>query len=452
MLQCKDVWWELPRLWLCTAVLMRGRYIYVANVGDSRAVVSEAMPDGSVVARDLSSDQTPYRQDELQRVRACGAVVLTLDQLEGIKDPTIDCWTNELDDDGDPPRLWLPDNMFPGTAFTRSLGDGIAERIGVFAEPEVLIKRLTPRHRYIVIASDGVFEFMPSQKVVDVVSKFADLEEACVAVCSEAYRLWLCNETRTDDITIILLEISGLDDDGVEEEDVLITSPPGGVSGAIGHHSGSGTVFLPVDGNPSEESTVDLAALARPISKEEEDVLNQVALSNIVLADLTPEERAAVYSVVQKYDIKAGDAVISGAPPAPRPLAAAPSLSAARPRRSCLRPEAASFASPRGPHNHALLRPGPRVSPAAKPAPRSPLRGHPVVAIVRCMVTPTLAISHQAPPPALSSAEGEPGTGFFIVKKGRLSVLMAPEPGAKTELVHTYVVEPGQVGRSPWKP
>lgn len=297
------------------AVLMRGRHIYVANVGDSRAVVSERAPDGSLIARDLSSDQTPYRQDELRRVRACGAVVLTLDQLEGIKDPTMDCWTSEYDDDGDPPRLWLPDNMFPGTAFTRSIGDAIAERIGVFAEPEVLIKKLTSRNRHIILASDGVFEFMPSQKVVDMVSKFTDLEEACVAVCSESYRLWLSNETRTDDITIILMELVGLEDDGLPEEDVLITSPPHGVAPPGGAVPGAlGTVtFAPVEGNSDEELAADLAQIAHDITPEEEELLNAVAMSNIVLADLTPEERAAVYSVVRRYKVKAGDAVISGA-------------------------------------------------------------------------------------------------------------------------------------------
>ena len=45
------------------------------------------------------------------------------------------------DDDGDPPRLWLPDATFPGTAFTRSLGDKIAESIGVCADPEAQRER-----------------------------------------------------------------------------------------------------------------------------------------------------------------------------------------------------------------------------------------------------------------------------------------------------------------------
>jgi serine/threonine protein phosphatase PrpC len=44
-----------------------------------------------------------------------------------------------------------------------------AERIGVFAEPEVVTKTLSAQHPFIVIASDGVFEFLSSQSVIDMV-------------------------------------------------------------------------------------------------------------------------------------------------------------------------------------------------------------------------------------------------------------------------------------------
>jgi hypothetical protein len=64
-----------------------------------------------------------YRRDECERVKAAGARVLTLDQIEGLKDPSVEAWTTEEDDDGDPPRLWFPNGMYPGTAFTRSIGD-----------------------------------------------------------------------------------------------------------------------------------------------------------------------------------------------------------------------------------------------------------------------------------------------------------------------------------------
>ncbi|GJM90877.1 hypothetical protein PR202_ga07198 [Eleusine coracana subsp. coracana] len=120
------------------------------------------------VAVDLSIDQTPYRSDELERVKECGARVLTLDQIEGIKNADVQCWGTEESDDGDPPRLWVQHGMYPGTAFTRSIGDSVAESIGVVADPEIFILDINSSHPFFVLASDGVFEFLSSQTVVDI--------------------------------------------------------------------------------------------------------------------------------------------------------------------------------------------------------------------------------------------------------------------------------------------
>lgn len=141
----------------------------MANSGDSRAVIAEKRGN-EIVAVDLSIDQTPFRVDELERVKLCGARVLTLDQIEGLKNPHVQCWGNEEgDDDGDPPRLWVSNGMYPGTAFTRSIGDSIAESIGVVPNPEIVVLELGPQHPFFVLASDGVFEFLSSQTVVDMV-------------------------------------------------------------------------------------------------------------------------------------------------------------------------------------------------------------------------------------------------------------------------------------------
>lgn len=149
-------------------VLVIGDKIYVANVGDSRAVI--AVKDGNrILAEDLSLDQTPFRKDEYERVKVCGARVLSVDQVEGLKDPNIQTWGNEESQGGDPPRLWVQNGMYPGTAFTRSVGDSTAEKIGVVADPEVAVVQLTPNHLFFVVASDGVFEFLSSQAVVDMV-------------------------------------------------------------------------------------------------------------------------------------------------------------------------------------------------------------------------------------------------------------------------------------------
>jgi serine/threonine protein phosphatase PrpC len=46
-----------------------------------------------------------------------------------------------------------------------------AERIGVFAEPELEFRYLGANDSFLIIASDGVFEFISSQHVVDMVSR-----------------------------------------------------------------------------------------------------------------------------------------------------------------------------------------------------------------------------------------------------------------------------------------
>ncbi|KAM0869885.1 hypothetical protein ACQ4PT_040389 [Festuca glaucescens] len=147
-------------------ILVRGRTLYIANAGDSRALIAEKKGE-DIIAVDLSIDQTPYRTDEVERVKECGARVLTLDQIEGLKNPDVQCWGTEESDDGDPPRLWVENGMYPGTAFTRSIGDSVAESIGVVANPEIFILELSASHPFFVIASDGVFEFLSSQTVVD---------------------------------------------------------------------------------------------------------------------------------------------------------------------------------------------------------------------------------------------------------------------------------------------
>ena len=64
-----------------------------------------------------------------------------IEMLGALQDPTIQCWTTEEEDDGDPPRLWAPDAMYPGTAFTRSLGDAGDALAASLADPAA-----TPEH------------------------------------------------------------------------------------------------------------------------------------------------------------------------------------------------------------------------------------------------------------------------------------------------------------------
>ncbi|CAL1411615.1 unnamed protein product [Linum trigynum] len=248
-------------------VLVVGDTIYVANVGDSRAVM--AVKRGNrIVAEDLSCDQTPFREDECERVKKCGARVLSVDQVEGLKDPNIQSWGDEESDGGDPPRLWVQDGMYPGTAFTRSVGDHTAELIGVIAEPEVSVVQLTQNHVFFVVASDGVFEFLSSQVVVDMAARYGDPRDACSVIAGESYKLWLDHENRTDDITILIVQIKDLINpgntggtDGTAVADKSVASPRQG--------KGSVDVSMRTESETCQTLRTDLSDKQGPASRSQ---------------------------------------------------------------------------------------------------------------------------------------------------------------------------------------
>ncbi|KAL6657483.1 hypothetical protein ACP70R_005263 [Stipagrostis hirtigluma subsp. patula] len=259
------------------AALVAGAALHVANVGDSRAVAG-VWRDGRVVAEELSWDQTPFRADERARVKACGARVLSVEQVEGMRDPESEGW---VPDEGDPPRVWARDGLYPGTAFTRSLGDVAAEAVGVIAEPEVKSVEITPAHLFFVVASDGVFEFLSSQEVVDMVAMYQDPREACSAIAAESYKLWLQHENRTDDITIIIVHIRDSENSGPAGSDKVDCSSSG-ASIALHPMQSEIPVFV-----PSEESHLNRFA-ATEMQSSSSDSPTERSLSCVVPSPTHP--------------------------------------------------------------------------------------------------------------------------------------------------------------------
>lgn len=70
---------------------------------------------------------------------------------------------------------------------------------------------LSANDKFAIIASDGVFEFLTSQAVVDMMGMFASPMDAAKHIVSESYRLWLTYDDRTDDITIIVILFDDLE-------------------------------------------------------------------------------------------------------------------------------------------------------------------------------------------------------------------------------------------------
>ena len=84
----------------------------------------------------------------------------------------------------------------------------VAESIGVFAQPEITTVTVGKDHAFLILASDGVWEFLPSQKAVDMVAAAASPADAARALVSAAYKAWLQKEMRTDDISVVIIYFS----------------------------------------------------------------------------------------------------------------------------------------------------------------------------------------------------------------------------------------------------
>ncbi|KAF0705150.1 hypothetical protein AaE_014639 [Aphanomyces astaci] len=309
---------------------MDGNIIHIANVGDSRAVIAKT-DAARIVASPLSVDQTPYRTDERDRVKRYGARVLTMDQLEGIT-PIHENWATavneEVDEDGDPPRVWSPTGNFPGTAFTRSIGDEIAESLGVFATPEIASLQLTSNDRYVIIASDGVFEFLTNQAVVDIVKTYDNPLEACEKVVAESYRLWLHYELRTDDITIICIYLEHAVVPETAESTQRLASQQANDLLTTNILNTRVTEQRPVRRGMSKQKRRDQMKkdMAKMVtdedlnynmsdhvvakSKLEMDKILEITAANWLFKQLNAQQRTDVYKVMIRVNVNEGDVVI----------------------------------------------------------------------------------------------------------------------------------------------
>lgn len=84
----------------------------------------------------------------------------------------VDSYRDQLGNQIGPMRVWLKHEDIPGLAMSRSFGDSTAARVGVNAIPEVKVFDMTPDDKIIVLASDGVWEFLDNQVVANIVFPF----------------------------------------------------------------------------------------------------------------------------------------------------------------------------------------------------------------------------------------------------------------------------------------
>ena len=180
----------------CVSILLKEKNInkiYIANVGDSRAIIIKELQK-NFIPYQLSRDHKPSEQDEAQRV-------LDYDgEIEKIEDDDGN-WTGPL-------RVWVKGSDGPGLAMTRSFGDEVGASVGVVSVPEIGEYKIKEEDKAIIIASDGLWEYMSNEEVTDVVKNLIDQNNADIIskkLYEQSIIRWRLKDQGIDDITIICI-------------------------------------------------------------------------------------------------------------------------------------------------------------------------------------------------------------------------------------------------------
>jgi serine/threonine protein phosphatase PrpC len=121
---------------------------------------------GLYTAKNLSRDHKPDDEEEAARITEWGGFIY------------------HPPEPGLSSRVYLdPEHTVIGLAMARSIGDFAVKEVGVISTPEVKTFQLTPQDKFMILASDGVWEFITSQEAVDIVA--SNLENGCHAACEE---------------------------------------------------------------------------------------------------------------------------------------------------------------------------------------------------------------------------------------------------------------------------
>lgn len=163
--------------------------ILCINVGDSRAIyINEFFEPVQI-----SKDHKPNLPEEQIRIENSGGRVSRLQNFANMG----------------PFRVWVKNEDAPGLAMSRSFGDFLAKSVGVICEPDFFeIDLIEKKVRSVIIASDGLFEFLSNESISSLVSPYLksnDCGGAVKKLTEEAFRAWTKDGVICDDITIIVL-------------------------------------------------------------------------------------------------------------------------------------------------------------------------------------------------------------------------------------------------------
>ena len=179
----------------CVSVIYTPIKLICANIGDSRAVLGRYDQNlKKWVSINLSRDHKPTEEDEARRIFKKGGRIK----------PFVD---EETGEEVGPQRVWVKDDEVPGLAMTRSFGDRVASIAGTICVPEIKEYFFNEGDKFLILASDGVWEFIQSEECINIIGKFYlnnNIEGCCEFLYNESRKRWIKEEEVVDDITMLL--------------------------------------------------------------------------------------------------------------------------------------------------------------------------------------------------------------------------------------------------------
>ncbi|KAL2231264.1 probable protein phosphatase 2C 34 [Sesamum indicum] len=170
-------------------IVRQGDIIFLANVGDSRAVLGTTSDSGNLVAVQLTIDFKPNLPQEAERIIQCNGRVYCLHDEPGVH------------------RVWLPHEESPGLAMSRAFGDYCVKDFGLISVPEVTQRHITSKDQFVVLATDGVWDVISNQEAVQIVSTTPNRAKSAKRLVESAAHAWKRKRKgiAMDDISAIVL-------------------------------------------------------------------------------------------------------------------------------------------------------------------------------------------------------------------------------------------------------
>ncbi|XP_076896046.1 putative protein phosphatase 2C 66 [Bidens hawaiensis] len=170
-------------------LIKQSQDLILGNLGDSRAVLATRDDNNGLTAVQLTVDLKPNLPREAARIQQFKGRVFA------------------LQDEPEVARVWLPNSDSPGLAMARAFGDFCLKDFGLISVPDIYYHRITDKDKFVVLATDGVWDVLSNKEAVDIVDAAPSRSTAARALVDCATRAWRLKypTSKNDDCAVVCL-------------------------------------------------------------------------------------------------------------------------------------------------------------------------------------------------------------------------------------------------------